>query len=119
VFNFALARVPHSIDAALNLANKEKEDIDFFVLHQANGLITKTIARKLALPMDRFLSSIDHFGNTSSGSIPLTLVVNSAIFKENKAYSMILSGFGVGFSWASVYMELAFPSTKLITYGEV
>ena len=119
VFNFALARVPISIESVLNLANTVKNDIDFYVLHQANGLITKTIARKMGLPMDRLLSSIAHFGNTSSASIPLTLVVNSDIFKDNKTYSIVLSGFGVGFSWASVYMELTFPATKLITYGEV
>jgi 3-oxoacyl-[acyl-carrier-protein] synthase-3 len=117
VFNFALNRVPQSIQEALNASKKSIDDVDYLVLHQANGLITKTLARKLDVPLARCLTSIEQFGNTSSASIPLTLVCHGDELYERKDLSLILSGFGVGFSWASLFLCTDFPKTKLITYA--
>jgi 3-oxoacyl-[acyl-carrier-protein] synthase-3 len=117
VFNFALHRVPQSIQETLNAAKKSIDDLDYLVLHQANGLITKTLARKLGVPLARCLTSIEEFGNTSSASIPLTLACHGDELYGRKELSLILSGFGVGFSWASLFFSTDFPKTKLITYA--
>jgi 3-oxoacyl-[acyl-carrier-protein] synthase-3 len=117
VFNFALSQVPLSIEEALSLAQKSVKDLDFLVLHQANGLITKSLARKLSLPMEQCLTSIEQFGNTSSASIPLTLAFHGSELASRQNLSFILSGFGVGFSWASICLTIDFPKTKLLTYA--
>jgi 3-oxoacyl-[acyl-carrier-protein] synthase-3 len=109
--------VPLSIEQALFLAQKSIKEIDFLVLHQANGLITKSLARKLSLPMEKCLSSIEQFGNTSSASIPLTLAFHGSELASRQNLSLMLSGFGVGFSWASVFFTIDFPTTKLLTYA--
>ena len=117
VFNFALSRVPYSIDQALSEANKSMGDVDYVVFHQANGLITKSLSRKLNIPLTKCLTSIEQFGNTSSASIPLTLVCHGNDLSVHKDVSLILSGFGVGFSWASMFLTTGFPITKLITHA--
>ena len=117
VFNFALSQVPLSIEEALSLAQKSIKDLDFLVLHQANGLITKSLARKLSLPVEQCLTSIEQFGNTSSASIPLTLAFHGSELASRQNLSFILSGFGVGFSWASICLTIDFPKTKLLTYA--
>ena len=117
VFNFALSQVPLSIEEALSLAQKSIKDLDFLVLHQANGLITKSLARKLSLPMEQCLTSIEQFGNTSSASIPLTLAFHGSELASRQNLTFLLSGFGVGFSWASICLTIDFPKTKLLTYA--
>lgn len=117
VFNFALNRVPQSIQETLQCAGKSMDAIDYLVFHQANGLITKTLARKLNVPLERCLTSIENFGNTSSASIPLTLVSHGDDLCGRTDLSLILSGFGVGFSWASLFLNTDFPKTKLITHA--
>ncbi len=117
VFNFALSRVPYSIEQTLSEANKSMSDVDYVVFHQANGLITKSLSRKLNIPLTKCLTSIEQFGNTSSASIPLTLVCHGNDLSVHKDVSLILSGFGVGFSWASMFLTTGFPRTKLITHA--
>lgn len=117
VFNFALSKVPISIEQTLINANKSITDLDFMVLHQANGLITRSIARKISFPLDKCLTSIEEYGNTSSASIPLTLALHGSKLASRQNLSLLLSGFGVGFSWASVFLTIDFPKTKLLTYA--
>ncbi|MFM7596618.1 MAG: 3-oxoacyl-ACP synthase III family protein [Flavobacteriales bacterium] len=117
IFNFALSRVPHSIMEVLGQANKSINEVDYLVLHQANGLITKALSRKLSIPLNQCLSSIERFGNTSSASIPLTLVSNRNEIEGKKEVSLVFSGFGVGFSWSSVCGTMDIPTLKLITYA--
>ena len=114
VFNFALKRVPESIEAVMKASGQIADTIDFFILHQANALITKTVARKMKVEPSKFLSSIESFGNTSSASIPLTLVHAVDQLDISRPNRMVFSGFGVGFSWATVCLNIAVPKTKLL-----
>jgi 3-oxoacyl-[acyl-carrier-protein] synthase-3 len=116
IFNFALKNVPHSINNTLELANMGIDKIDFFVLHQANQLITDSLRKKFSLPVDKFPSSIGKYGNTSSASIPLTLC--SEIEQEllTKELQLLFCGFGVGFSWATVILTTKHVTTKLLTH---
>jgi 3-oxoacyl-[acyl-carrier-protein] synthase-3 len=79
---------------------ENQNDIDYFVLHQANGYVIDSLARKLQIDPSRNLRSIKEFGNTSSASIPLSIVNNLINIESGKI--LLMSGFGVGLSWASM-----------------
>jgi 3-oxoacyl-[acyl-carrier-protein] synthase-3 len=105
VFNFSINIAPKSINELLFKLNKNKEEIDFYILHQANKLILETIRKKIKVSADKFIIDIENYGNTVSSTIPIALynaTKNGLIKKGNK---IILSAFGVGYSWASTYIE--------------
>jgi len=105
IFNFALKEVAPNINALFSFANIEKEKVDYFVFHQANKLINESVRKKLkVLDTTKVPYSINLFGNTSSASIPLTMVtqIKEQLQKRN---TLLFSGFGVGFSWASCLFE--------------
>lgn len=100
VFNFVLLEIPSDIKKLLKYSGTEKEDMDYFVFHQANSYMNNYLVKKLKVDAEKAPTSIAHFGNTSSVSIPLTIVsqLQSGLQGNKK---MLLSGFGVGMSWAS------------------
>ena len=104
VFNFVLREIPANIHELLTLSGTEKSGIDFFVFHQANDFMNSYLAKKLKLPKDKVPSTIEKFGNTSSESIPLTIVseLKGQLIEQKK---LLLSGFGVGVSWASAVLN--------------
>ena len=105
VYNFATHEVPNSIRRVLVKANWEKEDVQWFLLHQANGRIISAIAKHLNIPEEKFLENIAKYGNTSAASVPILLdeAVNSGIIKRNQ--KLILSGFGGGLTVASIALS--------------
>ena len=105
VYNFATHEVPNSIRRVLVKANWEKEDVQWFLLHQANGRIISSIAKHLNIPEEKFLANIAKYGNTSAASVPILLdeAVNSGIIKRNQ--KLILSGFGGGLTVASIALS--------------
>jgi 3-oxoacyl-[acyl-carrier-protein] synthase-3 len=104
VFNFVIQEIPSDIKTILETAQTNKEAIDYFVFHQANAFMNGYLAKKLKLPAEKVPSCIRDFGNTSSVSIPLTIVTQLQGKLEGKK-KMLLSGFGVGMSWASAVMD--------------
>lgn len=105
IFNFALAEVGPNIQALLDFAGVSIRKIDAFVLHQANLLLNESIRRKLGLEVEKFPYSIRTFGNTSSATIPVTLVHALQQRLENEELKLVFSGFGVGLSWGSALIE--------------
>lgn len=105
VFSFAIKEVPSSIEKCLLTAGISVAELDFVVLHQANKMINDMIAKKIKCPAEKLLTSLELYGNTSSVSIPLTMCVNAE--KIHAGNSLLLSGFGVGLSWASCILRLA------------
>jgi 3-oxoacyl-[acyl-carrier-protein] synthase-3 len=105
VFQFSLREVPPNIRALLLDARKTNEDVDYFILHQANRLMNESIRKKLGIAPEKCPYSMNEYGNTSSASIPLT--INHALRGEMETgrQRLVLSGFGVGLSWGSVYLE--------------
>jgi 3-oxoacyl-[acyl-carrier-protein] synthase-3 len=100
VFSFVLANIPKDIKLTLEHACVEKDNIDFFVFHQANDFMNKYIIKKLKLPTEKVPSTIAKYGNTSSVSVPLTIVSElQNKLKDNK--TLLLSSFGVGMSWST------------------
>ncbi|MCB9188345.1 MAG: ketoacyl-ACP synthase III [Flavobacteriales bacterium] len=105
IFNFSIKEVPKNISSLLSEASKTVDDIDFFVLHQANRIINETIRKKLKIESEKVPYSIGQYGNTSSGSIPLTIQTELNHILMSGNHRMILSGFGVGLSWGSVMLS--------------
>ena len=106
VFLFGISRVPKQLKNFINDFNIDINNIDFFVMHQANMMMNKMIAKKLKIEENKTLYSLKKFGNTSSLSIPLTIVVNKDKFK-NKVSSFLLSGFSVGLSWGNAFIKIS------------
>lgn len=106
VFSFAISTAPKSVK---KLAEKHQIDlskVDYLVLHQANKKINDMIVKKLKFEVERIMESMSNFGNTSSASIPMSIIASSTTetYKERKSF--ITCGFGVGLSWGSAYFEL-------------
>ncbi len=116
VFNFALKEVAASIKSLLILADAQIDQIDYLVLHQANLLINESIRKKLKIDPEKCPISINEFGNTSSASIPLTMCyqLNQQWISGSKR--VLMSGFGVGLSWANLILEMEKPLFKLMDY---
>jgi 3-oxoacyl-[acyl-carrier-protein] synthase-3 len=106
VFSFALQRVPGIGMQCMDLAGWSRANCDDFVFHQANGFMLKTLADKMDIPIEKVPSSLAWYGNTSSASIPLTLVACRREVLLTKSRRCLLLGFGVGWSWAAVALEL-------------
>lgn len=116
VFSFVLAHIPKDIKNTMAQANVTKEEIDYFVFHQANDFMNKYIIKKLKLPIEKVPSTIAKYGNTSSVSVPLTIV--SELNKEmNGKKTLLLSSFGVGMSWSTAIVP--FVDCKISDIVEV
>lgn len=106
VFNFGMRVEPKDIKGLLSFAGVAMEDIDLLIFHQANKFMTDFFAKRLKIDLGKVPYSLDRYGNTSSASIPLTIVSElSGNFPERK--NVILSGFGAGLSWGSVLLDLS------------
>ncbi len=116
VFNFALKEVAPSIKLMLENFEINIDDIDYFVLHQANKLINESVRKKLKVAPEKVPYSIQNFGNTSSASIPLTICTCLKEKIESDQLTLLLAGFGVGFSWGSVVLKTSEIHTKIVEH---
>ena len=105
VFSFVIREIPKDIKMLLEYTETEKDSVDYFVFHQANNYINGFLAKKLKLNEAKIPSTIEKFGNTSSVSIPLT-IVSELKDKLTKPSKMVLSGFGVGMTWATALINM-------------
>lgn len=106
VLSFAISKPPQSIQEMLVRTGMDKDkDIDYFLIHQANKLIVDRIVKKLALNPLKVPYNIGQFGNLGGASIPTLMVTNlrEELMREGK--SMLLSAFGLGLTWGTLYMK--------------
>lgn len=106
VFNFSITNVPPQIENILRQASASVETTDMFFLHQANRIMVETIRKKLRIEPEKCPYSIDLFGNTSSASIPVTMCHSIGNSSIQQSLNVVLSGFGIGLSWASAWVSL-------------
>ena len=106
VFKFAVSQVPKSIHKVLDEAGKKPEDVDYYLLHQANMRIIKAVAKHLGQPDEKFLMNIQRYGNTSAASIPILLNENLENGTIKKGDLILLAGFGGGLTWGSMLIQL-------------
>ena len=107
VFNFVIVEIPKDIKLLLKVAAMEVEDIDYFVFHQANDFINSYIAKKLKIERNKIPSTIHKYGNTSSVSVPLTIVSELKNQFKGNNNKLLLSAFGVGMSWGTAILQLS------------
>ena len=106
VFKFAVRSVPEAINEVLDQMKLAKEDVDYYILHQANRRIVESVAKRLGEPMSKFPTNLEEYGNTSSASIPLLideLYRNGTLKKGSR---LIMAGFGAGLSWGASYVTV-------------
>jgi 3-oxoacyl-[acyl-carrier-protein] synthase-3 len=106
VFSFSLRQVPPLVKATLEHAGLKEEDINYYVLHQANKLMLDQIRRKIGADAERFIVDLYNYGNTSSASIPLAVCGSLSEQLAGGTHKLMLSGFGVGWSWASLVADI-------------
>jgi 3-oxoacyl-[acyl-carrier-protein] synthase-3 len=105
VFNFVIREVPADFQRLIEYSGIERDSIDYFVFHQANSYINNFLSKKLKLQADKIPSTIEKFGNTSSVSIPLTIVseLKDKLLGHKR---LLLSGFGVGLTWGTAIIDV-------------
>ncbi len=105
VYKFATQALPNAFEQAAGKIGVTKDDIDWFIPHQANVRIIETAAKKLGASMDKFIITLDRFGNTSSASIPLALNAGIEDGRIQRGQKLALIGFGAGLTYGGIVME--------------
>jgi len=118
VFNFACEEVPSLIKATMEYSGSKAENYDCLVLHQANLFIMKRVAKLSGFAADKMLISLDKFGNTSSASLPITLVKEYGESNKGQKLHALMCGFGVGLSWSTVDCHIMDTSILPLIYTD-
>lgn len=105
IFKFASMKVPAVLHELLEKVSLKPEEIDAYLLHQANGRIIEAIARRMGLDISRFPMNVAEYANTSSGTVPILLDELNRKGKLLKGQKLIMCGFGAGLSWGAAYLE--------------
>jgi 3-oxoacyl-[acyl-carrier-protein] synthase-3 len=105
VFKLAVGVLEQAARAVLQKAEKTEADIDWLIPHQANIRIMQGTARKLKVPADKLVVTVDQHGNTSAASIPLALDVAVRSGQVGKGDTVMLEGVGGGFTWGAVLLD--------------
>lgn len=105
VFKFAVKTVPLCIEDALEKAGISPDDIDHFLLHQANRRIIQSVAKRLKQPEEKFPMNIDQCANTSAASLPILLAQMKEQGRLRSGEKLVLSGFGAGLTWGACVVE--------------
>ena len=104
VYKFATRQVPACIVEALDKVSLKPEDIDLYILHQANIRILESIAKHLKVDMNKFPSNLERVGNMSSAAIPVLLDELHKCGKIERGQKIVLSGFGAGLTYGACVM---------------
>src|ERR1700743_3614150 len=105
VFKWAVQTMSQKVMELLSINHMELDQLDWIILHSANLRIIEAVASELDYPMDKMLTSIECFGNTSSASIPLSWDLASKAGKIKSGNKLLLLGFGGGLTFAGVIVE--------------
>lgn len=105
VFRFAVKTVPKCVKEVLEMAGRTVEEIDYYLLHQANMRIIESVAKRLKAPLEKFPMNLSRCGNTSSASIPILLDEVKKQGRLKQGDKVVLCGFGGGLTWGAIYLE--------------
>lgn len=106
VLSFSTQRVPPAVEKLLDYAGASKDEVDYFIFHQANRMINETIRKKLGLPVEKVPSTLRDFGNTSGASLPVTMTARINKELEQGSKRLLLAGFGIGLSWGTALVDI-------------
>ena len=105
VFKLAVGVLDSAARAVLAKAGRSAADLDWLIPHQANIRIMQGTAKKLKLPLDKLVSTVDEHGNTSAASVPLALDVAVRSGRVQRGDTVLLEGVGGGFTWGAVLLD--------------
>ncbi len=105
VFKFAVKAMEQMVDEALSANGVQKHDLDWLIPHQANSRIIEAAARKLNLPMEQVVTTVERHGNTSAASIPLALDEAIRDGRIERGQLLLLEAVGAGFTWGSALLR--------------
>jgi len=105
VFKMAVNTLGRIVDETLAANNLDKHDIDWLIPHQANTRIISATAKKLDMPMDKVVVTVDQHGNTSAASVPLALDEAVRDGRIQRGDKLLLEAFGGGFTWGSALID--------------
>ncbi len=105
VFKLAVGVLDSAARAVLEKAGRTEADLDWLIPHQANLRIMQGTARKLKLPLDKLIATVDEHGNTSAASVPLALDVAVKTGRVKPGDTVLLEGVGGGFTWGAVLLD--------------
>ncbi|MBF0780888.1 MULTISPECIES: beta-ketoacyl-ACP synthase III [unclassified Granulicatella] len=108
IFNFSTRQIPTLILETVEKAECTLDDIDYFLIHQANLRIIELVAKKLDVPLDKFPTNVEHYGNTSSASIPILLdeLIQQRKIVLNGECTILMAGFGGGLTWGALLIRI-------------
>jgi 3-oxoacyl-[acyl-carrier-protein] synthase-3 len=105
IFTFTLSAVPQSVERLLKKADLAFEDVDLFIFHQANQYMLEHLRKRMEIPPDKFVVTMEHCGNTVSSTIPIALRHAMCEGRITNRSTVMLVGFGVGYSWGAALMR--------------
>lgn len=105
VFKFAVRKVPEIIEELLKKSGQKLEEIDYFILHQANRRIIEAVAKRLKTDLGKFPMNLEEYANTSAATVPILLDELNRSGQLKRGQKLLLSGFGAGLTWAACTME--------------
>jgi 3-oxoacyl-[acyl-carrier-protein] synthase-3 len=105
VFKYAVKALDAVVEEALSANQLNKHDLDWLVPHQANLRIIEATAKRLDMPMDQVVVTVDRHGNTSSASVPMALDEAVRDGRIQRGQLLLLEAFGGGFTWGSVLIR--------------
>jgi 3-oxoacyl-[acyl-carrier-protein] synthase-3 len=105
VYKVAVTKLGALVTETLEANGLQKSDIDWLIPHQANIRIIEAIARRLEMPMERVIVTIQHHGNTSAASVPLALDAGIRDGRVRRGQLLLLEAFGGGFTWGSALVR--------------
>ena len=105
VFSFAISRPPISIKKLMEAYELTPENVDYFLIHQANKLIVDRIVKKLKLPLEKVPYDLQEFGNLGGASIPMLMSWNLAEELRTRPLTLLCSSFGLGLTWGTMVLR--------------
>ncbi len=118
VFNFTIGEVPALLNEYMAKTGTAIEEYDDLVLHQANMMILKNIAKRVNMPMEKVPVCLDRFGNTSGCSVPLAIVDKYGSADEDRTVNLLTSSFGIGLSWGVVGFRISVKDILPLSEGK-
>jgi len=115
VYRFATRVLASATEQVVKKAGLTMDEVDVIVPHQANLRIVETAAKRLKMPMERFVTNLDEYGNTSAGSIPIALCEAIAQGRIKPGSNIVMVGFGAGLTWGAVALKWSVPPEEAVS----
>ena len=105
VFSFAITKPPSGVKKMMERYELNSDNVDYFLIHQANKLIVDRIVKKLKLPLEKVPYDLQEFGNLGGASIPMLMTYNLTNELQTKPLTLVCSAFGLGLTWGTMVLR--------------